>query len=257
MSESVAPWLIPIGVLCAVGVIVMLTMLVYCASGELRWFIAFFMALISFVGFFLAFSPKRLLFLCPFMLVTLAGCLYTATGTRGRLLRGIALSLLAVSWVCIVSRTGYAATHTIEPWRAVAADALGFAERGVYVVSNSPSFHFYLAYDLKKITPPGNLQKQEIGSAGAPNINVVRIEEFREADATRLHRVRLYRGVNSSVMTQTSQVLGWLKNNCEQRGEEQLQYDSGFALKSRIFPSAGQEKYRLVVYDFTCPVPSK
>jgi hypothetical protein len=245
LSESVAPWLMPVGILCAIGAVLVVAMVLRYSSGELRWLMVFFLGSVTLVGCSGMFSPKRVLFLCPFLLVPLGATLYSLRGIPGRVLRCVALMLWTVSWVCIASRTGYAAAHTIEPWRAMAREAIGVANGGVYVVSNSPSFHFYVDHFLNNASgsAPDSLQK------------IVRVEGFREQDGLNAHRVRVYQGVNSSLMAETDRVLTWLGKNCETRGEKRLVHDSGFALKSRLFPATGQEEYRIVIYDFDCRAP--
>jgi hypothetical protein len=114
------------------------------------------------------------------------------------------LVIIIAGWFGIFSRKHYASLHFIEPWAAVAHDAARNIGTGDLVISNSPSFLFYLNAALYKA---GLSSSRQSGWAKGPNINSLIDSDL--PDELPAKQIMFVRGVNTSATQRTAQAEYW------------------------------------------------
>jgi hypothetical protein len=248
ISESVAPWFWVISIPASITVgIVLLTVPFEIAEKPRRFYIGFLilfglMAMMGIIG------TKRLLFICGWFLIAI-GCA-VANPKRPRLRAVLIASLLftvIVGWAGIISRKYYSALHFVEPWRVLAREAAQNIGDGQVVISNSPSFLFYLHSSLRAMRLSSD---EKLGWAAGPGV----ISLVRSGVPGNLPdaQVVFVRGVNTSAVEVTAQTEEWLRSSCLLKSSEHILRDTGFELKKRFFSVEMDDPYRITVEHFDC-----
>jgi hypothetical protein len=135
-----------------------------------------------------------------------------------------------VGWAGIFTRQWYAAPHFIEPWSEVATYAVQSVRRhGDFIVSNSPSFRFYLDYLLMP----------------AEKARVFNVTQWLRATPSPPLTVLFVEGVNQNQNLQTVQLEAKLRSECALLESEHLVPDSGSDLKLRFFPQFREPPFRI------------
>lgn len=131
VSESVAPWFWKASVPTSIAIAAIGVLTIRYLPRKDRAFPAYFMVLFIGLALLDALNTKRLLFISPWLILSIA--LALASVEPGRKQWALALSLLApaaVGWWGIAARQYYAAPHFIEPWSELAVEASNFVRRG-------------------------------------------------------------------------------------------------------------------------------
>ena len=249
VSESVAPWFwylsVPAGLAAACVVRIAMTQ----PSSVGRRFLAYFFILFAGMAAFDILSPKRLLGISPWLLLSIAVCASeTGRGARRIALLGSLATVAAIGWYGTVARGYYASLHFMEPWDDIARRAMPVVGRGGVVASNSLSLLFELNYALHDsgLAPDAPIP----GWASHPN--VVAIEDGKELPRLRQSKVLLVRGVNVGGEEAMARAGDWLMANCKLLATARELPDRGYVLKQRFFPGYSQVPYRIVTSEFDC-----
>ena len=176
-------------------------------------------------------ESKRLLFISGWLIIPLGAAL----ATRARLLAVCLAAVAMVGWAGIFTRQWYAAPHLIEPWSEVATYAVQSVRRhGDLIVSNSPSFRFYLDYLLMP----------------AEKARVFNVTQWLRATPSPPLTVLFVEGVSQNQNLQTVQLEAKLRSECALLESEHLVPDSGSDLKLRFFPQFREPPFRISISRF-------
>ena len=248
ISESVAPWFWIASIPAGIAAVTALVCTLQLTHGRSRRVYLGFCLLFSVMAVVGIIGTKRLLFISGWLL-TAIGC---ALANRERphlraLLAGSLLVTTAVGWAGILARKYYAAPHFIEPWATIAQTAAQQVGRGATVISNSPSFLFYLNTALHD----SGLQSNDTpGWAKGPGVISLLQSDLPEPMPGR--ETLFVRGVNTSATERTSEAEEWLLSHCRLESTSRMIYDTGFELKKRFFPLEIDDPYRVRIQQFDC-----
>jgi hypothetical protein len=248
VSESVAPWFWMFSLPALAAILLALGSAAAILPADKRRFLAYFLLLFAGLAV-LDVNTKRLLFLTPWLFLSIGAALGEAQRTPRRLLSAALLVLALIGWGGTFTRRAYAAQHFIEPWGRISDEAAQAVREGAVVVSNSPTFLFDVNYSLERL----GLVAPAAVPGWVKHPQVVPTSEWSERPLPPLSSVFFAKGTNVDWNEATEAVEQWLRSRCSVTSEEKLVPDTGRALKSRLFKSAGQDEYRVVVTRFSCP----
>lgn len=249
VSESVAPWYWYASIPVAIGIFVSIILTVLLLPPERRRFLIYFVLLLTGMAVIDIITTKRLLFISGWLLLSFGIALANTEKLVSRRMLAIVLaSLAAVGWGGVIARRYYAAPHFIEPWFAVADDAANVVSAGGVVVTNSPSLLFSVNYSLRAL----GLVKSSAVPGWVEHPSVFSVEDVAPRNLVRRSPIMYVRGVNIGLDDRADTTERWLVAHCLARSTRQLVPDSGYALKARYFPSAGQRPYRISLQDYDC-----
>jgi len=248
VSESVAPWFLRMSLIAGVGVACALVCILLLTRGLGRRFYVGFCVLFSVMATLGIIGTKRLLFISGWLLVAIGCAVANRHQRRVRaLLAGSLIVVAVVGWMGIITRKYYAAPHFIEPWSILADDAALYIKNGGAVLSNSPSFLFYLNSSMRK---SGLSSADHPGWATGPRVISLMQSEM---PADRMEGELMFvRGVNTSANEITGRAEAQMMSHCRLDSSTNLVPDTGFALKRRLFPTNPAEPYRITVKQFDC-----
>ena len=254
LSESVAPWFLPLALPAIFAMIAAGVVLVGYARGFPRRLLIYFVVLLVGMAVANVISTKRVLMLTPWVLLGVALAASEMAKRRARATLLVSLGLIAAAGcVGIAARKYYVASHFIEPWRAVAQRAVPMWRSGGTVLSNSGPFLFYFAYAAG--TPWTTANWSPDAQMMAPLVpRVVDPIRWRERGAPVTDRVLLVKGVDPFSPEATAWAEQQLERLCSLQSVDWAVKDSGYAWKQRLFPNAGQVPWRVEVRQYRCDV---
>lgn len=251
VSESVAPWFWYLSVPASICIVVSIFLAAALLSKDRRFFV-YFALLFGGMAALGIIVTKRLLFISDWLLLAFAIALSNRERRTTRNLLMVTLACIAaIGWTGIVARKYYAAPHFVEPWAEIADQAAISLKDGAVIISNSPSFLFYLHYSLQRL----DLVSRSSLPGWAEHPAVVSIiEQHNEVPHTNLSSVLFVKGVNTDLVDETEQVERWLHSHCASCSEQTLVADSGSALKARFFKekTLQQPPLRISLQRFDC-----
>jgi hypothetical protein len=198
--------------------------------------------------------PKRLLFICPWLLLSLGVAIGTASSQRIRHVLAVTLVITtAIGWYGIFSRRLYAAPHWIETWEPVAQQAAETVRKNGTVIGDNPSFFFYLTYLLldSRSTVPGseNFSGYLPGSMQIPG--VYDAPHWVAANRPVTSVVFLVDGLHFN-MPSVDEPERWLDKNCTMVKSKQMVHDTGSQWKQRFAEGIDQPEWRILVKTYSC-----
>lgn len=256
VSESVAPWYWMLGVPAGIAIALCIAAVLWAAPAVAKRFLLYFIALLGTMTILGIVETKRLLFVAPWLILSVAATLSTLpkdfVWRRLTVLSLIVVS--AIGWYGVFVRTLYAAPRWIEPWNDVASDAAGTARAGGVVIGNNPSFFFYLTYLLPDRSDP---------RAATQFLGLLPDSTRREgvydpqqwlAEGNRLSAtVFLVKGLHYGIPeTPTAEAERYLDYHCTLTGVEKKVYDPGAAWKARFAPDTRQIPWRIQLRSYSC-----
>jgi hypothetical protein len=254
MSESVAPWFWFLSVPAGIATAVCILFTVWRAPGPARYFSLYFLGLFLLMVLLGIAIPKRLLFISPWLLLSIGVALGTASGRRIRQVLLLTLAITSgIGWYGIFSRRLYAAPHWIEPWESVAQQAAEVVRNHGTVIGDNPSFFFYLTYLLPS-TP-----LRSLGNENFFGYLPVSVQTPGVYDAP--HWVAANRPVTSIVllvdgphfnMPSVEEPERWLDENCSMIESKQMVHDTGSQWKQRFTQGIDQPEWRIRVKTYAC-----
>lgn len=251
VSESVAPWFWGLGAPVAAAIAVCLLITSACASPQARRFLFYFavaLALMSVLGIA---NTKRMLFITPWLIFPISVVLgESASKTWRPILLAALLFIAAVGWYGIVSRELYAAPHWVEPWQLVAQEAADVARAGGIVVGNSPSFFFYLTYELAPGKNEGVLDFAGLLPDSTRRPNVYDLPQWIEAGRPSGTHTMIVAGLPDINALEDEAEL--LSRRCSRENFERLIRDQGAKWKQRFAPQTGQVPWRIEISSYSC-----
>jgi len=255
VSESVAPWFwyfsIP-----ALAAIVFCSVLIlrHGPPAARRLFLSFLVCSLAMTLLNLL-NTKRLLFLSPWLLISLAAMLGSLR--RPALRKGaiLALGLVGgIGWFGILSRHYYAAPRLIEPWQPVALEAAQQVKKDAVVIGNNPSFFFYLTDALRSSGNPASSDFVGTYPVYLKHPRLFDTNQWLEAGKIYAPTTMLVKGAaDESYWGTTAATEQVLEESCRLEGVERKLPDTGIALKQRWFADARQPSWRIEVRTYHCP----
>ena len=254
VSESVAPWFWAPGI--AAGMAIAGTLLLVFVYGEApaRRFLLYFVALLAAMTLLQIGTTKRLMMIAPWLILSIATTLATATLPSARRLLAGALALAcAIGWYGIFSRKLYAAPRWIEPWDQVARQAAEVNGKGGTVIGNNPSLFFYLTYLLPTTNPMTNRHYAGLLPISLHAPNIYTPQQWISAGAPVKQTVAVVDGLSYWVPGPSmGEIRASLSSRCAQVSEEDLVHDTGAKWKQEFQPLSGQRKWRIKVVTYGC-----
>jgi hypothetical protein len=254
VSESVAPWhwlfSVPAG-LAAAACVVLVAM--NGSQPPRRFFIysGFLIALMAVAGILIT---RRLFLVAPWVLLPIGIGVATIKSRSMRV--GLALALFVVAgigWYGIRAQKYYSTPRFFEPWLSVAGDAADRIHAGATVISNDPTFYFYLTYILR--VPDQGANWKFLGALP----DTVRYPHVMSADQWLASGhpftpvISLIRGM-AEPQTQASMdaAAHELDQACGARTSRLLMRDDGYTWKQRFFPQPGELPWRIEIREYDC-----
>jgi hypothetical protein len=254
VSESAAPWFLWLGIPAGICIAVCLVFVLKYSPPSARMFLVYAPLLIAAMSVIGVVSAKRMLPVTAWLLLPLSTTVGTLTLRRARMVLLAALAgIAAIGWFGILSREYYSAQRFIEPWKQVAAEAAGRVwppeNSSTTVISNNPSFFFYLSYTLPVVRDADGARKwQPINADG-----VFDAADWIEKGWPLREHVYFVRGspgpYTGGVMWDAEQ---WLNGRCRFESEKLLLRDPASSLKGRFFPELGELPWRVQIREYTC-----
>lgn len=252
VSESVAPWFISLSLPAILAMTVAGVVLLACARGFGRRLLIYFVLLLVGMACANVINTKRVLMLTPWLLLGLAMATAEIEKRRVRATLLICFAVIAaVGWVGIAARKFYVAPHFIEPWPAVAQQAVALWRSGGTVLSNSGPFFFSFAYAAGTPWTTTNWNP-EANLMDPSNPRVLNPTVWRERGAPLTEHVLLVKGVDPFVPEATAWAEEQLERRCSLQSLDLAVKDSGYALKQRLFPHGGQVLWRIEIRQYRC-----
>ncbi len=254
VSESAAPWFLWLGIPAGICVATCLVLMMKHAPFEARKFLLYALLLTAAMAALGIINAKRMLPVTAWLLLP-AGAAASAI-PRGRprmIFAGALAGIAAIGWFGIFSREYYSAPRFIEPWGQVAAEAADRAETGTLssttIISNNPSFFFYLSYALPTSErSDGTREWQPSNVAGVFSAG----DWIGNGRPLREH-VYFVRGAPGPLRAGPAwDAEQWLDGQCQIESEKQLLRDPASSLKTRFFPWLGELPWRVRIREYTC-----
>jgi hypothetical protein len=254
VSESVAPWHWLLSVPAGIAAVACVVLVLVNESQAPRRFLLYSGFLIALMGVTGILVTKRLFLVAPWVLLPIGIAVATITSKWARF--GLAATLLifaGIGWYGIRSRTYYSAPRFLEPWLQVAGDAADKIHGGATVISNNPSFYFYLTYILR--APNGGMDWKFAGvlpdSVRYPH--VMSADEWMAAGHPFAPSIVLIRGMaDPQTQGEMDGAARELDQVCGARTSRLMMRDDGYAWKQRFFPRLGELPWRIEVREYDC-----
>lgn len=237
-GESIAPWFYS---LCIPSVLTFFCFIYLLLRSpklgmEQRLFV-YFISLLAVMGFYGILTTKRVMILCPWLLIPLIATLARQRSEKRQFFPTLLCLSFAASWYGIQKRDLASTVRFVEPWSHVATYADELAKKGNTVLSNHPSFFFYFDHLAGS---EGQDLAAKVGQLSDPN--------FREPSG----RVHLLVGNFTNLRHSPIQ---WEKSHprCRKLSEKELFKDEGADLKQKLFSRDRQPTSRIIDAVFACP----
>jgi hypothetical protein len=242
VSEAVAPWAWPLSVPVSVAILLVILLVLRFASAESRRFFLYFCIALALLGLVGAANPKRLMFLCPWLLLALGIAVTEMSGSYRRALVVALLVIACTGMYGMVARSSYSSFQWIEPWPRIATE-LQLSQRETILTSH-PSALFYL---FTRLEDSSHARFRLDHPLFAQNRVYT---PYAEPIPQLSGRVVLLRGAEDRFFREELAALG---ERCSLRAQRNELQDSGRELKGRYFPAVAQPEWRIVVLEYDCP----
>jgi len=255
-SESMAPWFWRFGVPIAIAVAACLVLIFLSVRGESRRYLTFGVLLLLGMASIGILQPRRLLFVAPWFLLSLAVVLGTVEKWQWRGPLAVSLAVITgLGWYGTTTRRYYAASPFLEPWEQVANEAAAAARSGGGVVGSGEVFFFYLTYALK--APPADSPWHFAGSLPTQVTypQVWSPEQWESAGRPLPSALMWVRGLSSQQQNEAMENAGdRLSQQCGERITRYMVRESEWT--ERFYPEPGQAPWRIEIRQYSCGQPS-
>ena len=254
ISESVAPWFWFLSVPAGIATAVCILFTVWRTPVPSRYFSLYFLGLFLLMALLGIAIPKRLLFISPWLLLSIGVALGSVSSRRIRQVLLLTLAITSgIGWYGIFSRRLYAAPHWIEPWESVAQQAAEVVRNHGTVIGDNPSFFFYLTYLLPS-TPPrdsGNENFYGYLPRSVQTPGVYDAPHWVAANRPVTSMVLLVDGPHFN-MPSVEEPERWLDENCSMIESKRMVHDTGSQWKRRFTQGIDQPEWRIRVKTYAC-----
>ncbi len=252
-SVAVAPWYLPLSGPLFVAIVLLLV----CAwfSPGRRWFVYFILAMLV-LDVSGQLDVKRVLFLMPWLFLAIALAAGASTSRHPRLAFSALAIILVCGWVGIVSGRHYATANLYEPWEKVAEVVAQDARHGATIISENPSFFFYLDYQLRLQSDTGEAPGTYLGEPVYQSHGYRILWPDPSQRPQDLHgKVVLVTGTASQDDLELENALNdKLRARCSTLGQYRAAPDPAAVFKQRFSKIAPVLAYRTEVVWYDCPL---
>ena len=250
-SVSVAPWFllwsIPAGIAVAGLFITMLSI------KSSRPAAIHFLLLIVGLAITSHLDLKRLLFLTPWLMLSVALCISRASGLKAQIPLAATALAFAIGWLGIATGLHPATSNFYEPWRAVAETTSHEARQGEIIISDSTTYFFYLnqVLGLNNVPAAGPYLGEALYKSRGLSV-------YRDAypAGTRLASMPglvVVRGAGVTADTQSlNATLAELRRRCTPVSLVRSTPDPGAGYKQMLDPAAPLVQFRVTLEKFDC-----
>jgi hypothetical protein len=251
-SVAVAPWFLPLSIPVGAAAIALCAG-IGCSAGR-RWLAYFFIALIllEFSGHL---DVKRMMFLTSWFFLAIGVAASDGRSVHSRVVLAAVAVLITSGWIGIVSGRHYAAANLNEPWERVAAVVAGDARHGATVISENPSFFFYLDYQLGLQSQTGAAPGPYLGQSvyQSHGYRIVMPSDAGPSAGGMRGAVVVVNGPGPKDEAEKLNALNAdLRQRCQNIGEFKAAPDPAEALKRRFVANAPVSAYRTDVTWYEC-----
>jgi len=255
VSESVAPWYWFLSIPVCMAVLASAGLVVATVPRNGRRFLLYGGLLIAAMAVCGILLPRPLLLVSPWILLPVGTAVGTNKSFQTRIVLPVALLMIGgIGWFGTYSRHYYSAPRFLEPWPQVAEDAAGKVRSGATVISNNPTFFFYLTYILH--APDGSMPWKFVGLLPdqVRHPQVKSPKEWLAAGHPVVPSMVWTRGMGDpqtdGPMDEAAQELG---RACGTQTSRLMMRDPGYEWKQRIFPEMKGLQWRVEVREYDCP----
>ena len=254
VSESVAPWHWLFSVPAGLAAVACVVLVVMNGSQPPRRFLVYSGILIVLMAVTGILATRRLLLVAPWVLLPIGIGVATIKSRSMRL--GLALALLIVAgvgWYGIRARTYYSTLRFIEPWLSVAGDAADKIHSGATVISNDPSFFFYLTYILRVPDQGANWKFLGVLPDSVHYPHVMSADQWLASGHPFTPVIVLIRGI-AEPLTQgpMDAAAHELDQACGARTSRLMVRDDGYTWKQKFFPRSDELPWRIEIREYDC-----
>jgi hypothetical protein len=249
-SVAVAPWFLAWSVPALVATVVLYVLLL--AQTGSRPFALYFFLLILGLSASHTLDLKRLLFITPWLMLSIALCCSTGTKAARTAVAAIAV-VFTIGWIGIANGRHRATSNFYEPWRAVATSVAAKTTPRDAIISDSISFFFQLDYalGLNDVESTGTYLGQD--AYLRRGLSVFRDGLPDDVDPTSFLRITTIRGAGIARDTEAmARTMAQLQQSCRLVGAERYVPDPAAGYKQEVNPRAPSTPFRIEVDDFDC-----
>ena len=249
-SAAVAPWYWALSVPVAAATTVLIAA-VWFSRGR-RWLVYGLLAMLAMMAF-RVFDIKRVLVLLPWPFLAIGLSMIENNSRRPWPSRCAVGVLIIAGWIGIASGQHYATTNLREPWPKVAQAVAQDVRQGATVISENPSFFFYLDYQLGLESEMQSANSSDLGERLYRAHGYTLLEPEGNLSKSLHGRVVLVKGSGGVEEVEAMNALDEaLDRRCKREGEYRAAPDLALVWKQRFAPNVPLLAYRTEVEWYHC-----
>ncbi|MGA7791394.1 MAG: glycosyltransferase family 39 protein [Candidatus Acidiferrales bacterium] len=254
VSESVAPWYWRLSVPAGLAVLLCLGLVAWRLRGPARRLLFYSMAILVVMALLGILQTQSLFMLSPWVLLPVGVAIDTAKPRWATFALAAALLIIgAAGWYGIYSRRYYSAPQFIEPWQEVAGDAASKIRGGATVISDRPSFLFYLTYLLRVPSQNGPWRFEGLLPDSVKHPQVYSPAGWLAAGhPTGRKMILVRRGGDSGGDKPMDDAARQLDQSCGSISSRLRMRDEGYKWKQRFSPHLGEPQWRIEIREYDC-----
>jgi hypothetical protein len=254
VSESVAPWYWRLSVPVGLAVLLCLGLVVWWLRGPARRLLFCGMAILAVMALLGILQTQYVFLISPWVLLAVGIAIDTAKPRWATFALAAALLIIgAAGWYGIYSRRYYSAPQFIEPWQEVAGDAAAKIRGGATVISDRPSFLFYLTYLLRVPSQNGPWRFEGLLPDSIKHPQVYSPAGWLAAGNPTSGKMILVRsGGESGGDKPMDDAARRLDQSCGSISSRLRVRDAGYKWKQRFFPQLGEPQWRIEIREYDC-----
>ena len=250
-SVAVAPWFL-LWSLPAIAASLILYILLLSHQMSRRFAIYFVLLILSLSATH-TLDLKRLLFVSPWLLLSVALCISTGARWQARTATSALVVVFLIGWLAIADGKHRAASNFYEPWQSVAISTADQARGRSAIVSDSMSYFFYLNYQLGVDDVAFNGSYAGADTYQQHGFNVYRSSLPVNVQPSRFSRITTVRGIGVPTdMARMAGTMQQLEQTCRHVGSQRSTPDPSAVYKREINPKAPSVAYRVMIDHFDC-----
>jgi hypothetical protein len=254
VSESVAPWYWKLSVPVGLAVLLSLGLVAWWVLGPVRRLFFYSLAILAAMALLGILQTQYLFMLSPWVLLPVGVAIDAAKPRWATFALAAALLIIgAAGWYGIYSRRYYSAPQFIEPWQEVARDADAKIRGGATVISDRPSFLFYLTYLLRVPSQngPWSFEGSLPDSVRHPQVYSP-AGWLAAGHPTSGKMILVRRGGESGEDKSMDDAARQLDQSCGSISSRLRVRDEGYKWKQRFSPQLGEPQWRIEIREYDC-----
>ena len=254
VGEAVAPWYWRFSIPAGLAVLLSLGLVAWWIRGPARRLLFYSMAIFVVMALLGILQMQYLFILSPWVLLPVGVAIDAAKPRWATFALAAALLIIGTAgWYGIYSRRNYSAPQFIEPWQEVAGDAAAKIRGGATVISDRPSFLFYLTYLLRVPSQNGPWRFEGLLPDSVKHPQVYSPAGWLAAGHPTSGKMILVRsGGDSGGDKPMDDAARQLDQSCGSISTRLRVRDEGYKWKQRFFPQLGEPQWRIEIREYDC-----